>query len=102
MNGCRSNNFDHLYAAVADGAVGAPWRPVELTGDAPLHAHRYPVDFDIPVEGRAKVVVSVLVGGCARDHPGVHEGRQTESANHCCFWCLKVLYFESFGNLGFS
>ena len=91
MNGFRNINFDHLYAAVADGAVGAPWRPVELTGDAPLHAHRYPVDFDIPVEGRAEIVVAILVGGRSRDHTGVHEGCQAEGTNHCCSCGLQVV-----------
>ena len=78
MNGCRSNNFDHLYAAVADGAVGAPWRPVELTGDAPLHPHGDPVDLDVPVERRPEIVISVLVWAGSRYDARVHEGRHGE------------------------
>ena len=74
----------HLDAAVAYGAVGAPGRPVELAGDAPLHAHSNPVYLDVPVERRAKVIVSVLVGGGSRYHPGVHKGCQAEGSNHCC------------------
>lgn len=68
----------YLYAAVAYGAVGAPGWPVELAGDAPLHAHCNPIYLDVPIERRAKVIVSVLIGGRSRNHPGVHEGCQAE------------------------
>lgn len=53
----------HFYASVADAAVGAARGPVELAGDAPLHAHRDAVDVDVFVEGRAEVVPFVVLGG---------------------------------------
>ena len=30
---------EYLDAVVADTAVTAPWRPIELTGDTPFHAN---------------------------------------------------------------
>ena len=63
---------------VANGAVGAPGRPVKLAGDAPFHAHSDAVDLDIPVKRSAKVVVPVFVCGGARDDTRVHKCGQTE------------------------
>lgn len=48
---------------VADGAVGAPGRSVELAGDTPLHADRNPVYVGILVQWGPQLVLSVLVGG---------------------------------------
>jgi hypothetical protein len=52
----------HLDAVVADWTVGTPWRPVELAGDAPLHANRDSVDLDVPVKRRPEIVVPIFVG----------------------------------------
>jgi len=67
-----------LNAVVANRAVAAPGRAVELAGDAPLHPHRDPIDLNIAVEGSAEVIVSILVRTCARNHPGIHEGGHGE------------------------
>jgi len=52
----------HLYAVVADGAVGAAGRAVELTGDAPLHLDGDAVDLGILVERGAQLLLAVFVG----------------------------------------
>ena len=52
---------EDLDAVVADGAVRAARRAVELARHAPLHAHGDAVDVHVAVEGRAEVVVAVLV-----------------------------------------
>lgn len=67
-----------LNAVIADGAVRAPGRPVELARDAPLHAHRNAVDFGIFVQRRPELVLAVFVGGCFRYDAGIHEGGQRE------------------------
>lgn len=51
----------HLYTMVAHGAVAAARRAVELARDAPLHAHRYPVDLHATVQRCSEVVLAVLV-----------------------------------------
>ena len=84
--------YPHLYAAVAYGAVGAPGRPVELTGDAPLHSHCNPVYLDVPVERRAKVIVAVLISGRPWYHPGIHKGGQAEGLNNYG-WLHVIKYF---------
>jgi len=64
---------EYLDAVVADGAVGAPRRPVELARHAPLHPDRYPIDLDISVEGCPKVVVPVLVRTSFWYHAWIHK-----------------------------
>jgi hypothetical protein len=46
--------------------VGTPGRPVELAGDAPLHANRDSVDLDVPVKWRPEIVVPIFVGVCCK------------------------------------
>ena len=69
---------EYLDAVVADTAVTAPRRPVELTGDAPLHPYGDPVDLHIPVERSPEIVISVLVRAGSGDDARVHEGRHGE------------------------
>ena len=69
---------EYLDAVIADTAVTAPGRPVELAGDAPLHPHGDPVNLHIPVERRPEVVIAVLVGTGPGDDARVHEGRHGE------------------------
>lgn len=55
---------------IADGAVRAARRPVELARDTPLHPHGDAVDLHAAVQRRSKVVFSIFVrwrwgrGGC--------------------------------------
>lgn len=50
-----------LDTVVADGAVGAPWGPVEAAGRTPLHPDLDPPDLHRLVEGSTEVVLLVLV-----------------------------------------
>lgn len=52
-----------LYAVIADGAVGASGRAIELASDAPLHAHRNPIDVRVLVQRGPELVLTVLVWG---------------------------------------
>lgn len=56
----------YLNAVVANGAVGAPRRPIKLASDAPLHPHRNPIYFYISVKRCPKVIVSVLISICCK------------------------------------
>jgi len=69
---------EYLNAVVADAAVGAPWRPIELASDAPFHPNRDAIDLHISVKRGSEVIISVLVRTCTRDHSRVHEGRHGE------------------------
>lgn len=51
----------HLHAVVTDTAVGAAWRPVEVTGGAPLHPDLNALDLHVLVERRSEIIVLVLV-----------------------------------------
>ena len=50
-----------LHAVVADAAVRAARRSVEVAGRAPLHAHLHAVHVGVLVQRCAEVVVLVLV-----------------------------------------
>jgi hypothetical protein len=67
-----------LNAVVADGAVAAPRRPIELTSDTPLHPHCDSVDLHVAVQRSSEIIVSVFVRTGARYHPWVHEGGHGE------------------------
>lgn len=69
---------EYLYAVVTHTAVTAPGRPVELTGDTPLHPHGDPVDLNIPIERGPKIIISVLVWTGSRDDARVHKGGHGE------------------------
>ena len=71
-------NNAYLNAVIANWTVRASWRPVELTGDAPLHSNGDSVDLHISIQWSPKVVLSVFFGRRPRDDPGVHEGGQAE------------------------
>ena len=51
----------YFYTVVADAAVGAARRAVELAGIAPLHLHLHTVDIDHPVEGLPEVILFVCI-----------------------------------------
>jgi len=67
-----------LNAVVADRAVAAARRSIELAGDTPLHPHCDPVDLNIPVERSTKIIVPVFVRTGSGYHPWVHEGGHGE------------------------
>lgn len=47
---------------IADRAVGAAGRAIELAGDAPLHLDGDAIDLGILVEGGAQLLFAVFVG----------------------------------------
>lgn len=51
---------------IADGAVGASGRTIELASDAPLHAHRNPIDVRVLVQRGPELVLTVLVRGSCK------------------------------------
>jgi len=67
-----------LDAVVADGAVAAPRRPIELARDTPLHPHCDSVDLHVAVQRSSEIIVSVFVRTGTRYHPWVHEGGHGE------------------------
>lgn len=58
----RTVMVEHLDAVIANGAMRTPRRSVELAGNAPLHANSDAVDVNVPVQGSAEIVFSILVG----------------------------------------
>lgn len=57
----RTVVVERLDAVIADRAVRAARRSVELTGDAPLHAHGDAIDLGVLVQRRPELVFAVLV-----------------------------------------
>ena len=52
----------HFNAVVADRAMWASGRPVELARDAPLHPDSDAVDLDVAIQRCPEIVVTVFVG----------------------------------------
>lgn len=50
-----------IDAVITHGAMRAPWWPVKLACNAPLHPYRDSIDFSIFVEGSAQFVLLVFV-----------------------------------------
>jgi len=69
---------EDLNAVVADRAVTAARRSIELASDTPLHPHCDPVDFNVPVERSPEIVVPVFVRTGSGYHPWIHEGGHGE------------------------
>lgn len=67
-----------LDAVVADRAVAAPGRPIELASDTPLHSHCDSVDLNVSIERSSKIIVPVFVRTGTRYHPWIHEGGHGE------------------------
>jgi hypothetical protein len=59
----RSEKYSILYldTLIANGAMWAPRRSVELASDAPLHPHCHSVNIHIFIQRSAEVVIFVLV-----------------------------------------
>lgn len=64
FNSSISSRCTDLHAVITDAAVGAAWRPIEVTGRAPLHAHLDALHVHVLVERCAELVVLVLVLVC--------------------------------------
>lgn len=65
--------IERLDAVVAYGAVGAAWRSIEFTRDAPFHPHRNTINFSIFVQRRTEFVLPVFVWWCLWDNARVHK-----------------------------
>lgn len=65
---CSTPNT-YIDTMIADGAVGAAWWSIKLTGGAPLHAHRDPVDFCNLEERCTKIIVLLcfIFGRCKNE-----------------------------------
>lgn len=51
----------HLYAVVADAAVGAAWRAVEVAGGTPLHTDLDAPHIHILVQRGPEVILLILI-----------------------------------------
>jgi len=64
-----------LNTIVTNTAMTAPWRPVKLTSNAPLHSdYRDPVYLNISVKRSSEIIISVLIRTGSRDHTRIHKG----------------------------
>lgn len=63
-----------LNAVVANTAVTAPGRSVELASDTPLHTNRDSIDLNISVERSSEIIIPVLIRTGSWYHSRVHEG----------------------------
>lgn len=62
-----------LDTVVADTAVTAPGRSVELASHTPLHTNRDSIDLNISVERSSEIIISVLIRTGSWYHTRVHE-----------------------------
>lgn len=72
----------YLHAVVADAAVGAAGRAVEVAGGAPLHPYLDSFDLHVLVQRRAEVVVLILIFVCSWENSRVHESCHAEVCQH--------------------
>lgn len=77
-----THKHTNLHAVVADAAVRAARRPVEVAGGAPLHPDLDAFDLHVLVERRAEVVVLVLVLVGWRREETAEKLKSEEKKNH--------------------
>lgn len=64
-----------LDAVVADTAVGAPWRSIELAGGTPLHAYCDTLDLYVLVQRGTEIIILYFVFMGSWVNTRIHESR---------------------------